>query len=173
MTRSVVLRATLLLALGAGMLAAAIPAARGNVSDFANALDSATETRLERAIERICLRIPVMEKAALHSSHGGFDGITPDQHAITGPAGPDGTEAVRSADGPGAAEPAGGALPTGADPARRPVQGDAAGCGAELGFRALCQHQVDDRVGQIISERAPHRALFAIGNAEPVARDDH
>jgi sarcosine oxidase subunit beta len=45
---------------------------------------------VERAIERICLRIPAMEKGSMHSSHGGFDGITPDQRAILGPAGPDG-----------------------------------------------------------------------------------
>ena len=45
---------------------------------------------VERAIERICLRIPVMERGALQSSHGGYDGITPDQRAILGPAGPDG-----------------------------------------------------------------------------------
>jgi len=45
---------------------------------------------VERAIERICLRIPAMENAALQSSHGGYDGITPDQRAILGPAGPEG-----------------------------------------------------------------------------------
>lgn len=31
-----------------------------------------------------------MDQGSLHSSHGGFDGITPDQRAILGPAGPDG-----------------------------------------------------------------------------------
>jgi sarcosine oxidase subunit beta len=45
---------------------------------------------IERAIERICRRIPGMDQGSLHSSHGGFDGITPDQRAILGPAGPDG-----------------------------------------------------------------------------------
>lgn len=45
---------------------------------------------VERAIERICLRIPAMENARLQSSHGGYDGITPDQCAILGPAGPEG-----------------------------------------------------------------------------------
>jgi len=45
---------------------------------------------VERAIERICLRIPAMENARLQSSHGGYDGITPDQRAILGPAGPEG-----------------------------------------------------------------------------------
>jgi sarcosine oxidase subunit beta len=45
---------------------------------------------VERAIERICQRIPAMETAALHSDHGGFDGITPDQRAILGQDGPEG-----------------------------------------------------------------------------------
>jgi sarcosine oxidase subunit beta len=31
-----------------------------------------------------------MEKGALHSAHGGYDGITPDQHPMLGAAGPDG-----------------------------------------------------------------------------------
>ena len=45
---------------------------------------------IDRAIERICKRIPGMDKGSLHSSHGGYDGITPDQRAILGSAGPDG-----------------------------------------------------------------------------------
>jgi sarcosine oxidase subunit beta len=45
---------------------------------------------VERAIERICQRIPAMEKGSLQGSHGGFDGLTPDQRAILGPAGPEG-----------------------------------------------------------------------------------
>jgi len=45
---------------------------------------------VERGIERICRRIPVLEKGGLHSAHGGFDGITPDQHPMLGAAGPDG-----------------------------------------------------------------------------------
>lgn len=45
---------------------------------------------VERAIERICKRIPGMDAGALHSSHGGYDGITPDQRAILGQSGPDG-----------------------------------------------------------------------------------
>jgi len=31
-----------------------------------------------------------MEQSSLHSAHGGYDGITPDQHAILGAIGPDG-----------------------------------------------------------------------------------
>ncbi len=45
---------------------------------------------IEKAIDRICLRIPEMEQGSLHSSHGGYDGITPDQHPMLGQTGPDG-----------------------------------------------------------------------------------
>jgi sarcosine oxidase subunit beta len=45
---------------------------------------------VERAIERICQRVPVMRQGSLHSAHGGYDGITPDQHPILGAAGLDG-----------------------------------------------------------------------------------
>ena len=45
---------------------------------------------VERAIDRLCLRVPAMEQGGLHSAHGGYDGITPDQHPLLGPAGPDG-----------------------------------------------------------------------------------
>jgi sarcosine oxidase subunit beta len=45
---------------------------------------------VERAIDRICRRIPGMERGSLHSAHGGYDGITPDQRAILGQAGPEG-----------------------------------------------------------------------------------
>ena len=44
----------------------------------------------ERAIDRICRRVPKMEQAALQGDHGGYDGITPDQRAIIGQLGPDG-----------------------------------------------------------------------------------
>ena len=52
--------------------------------------DRAQPGYVERAIERICLRIPVMEQASLHSAHGGYDGITPDQRAAIGQIGPEG-----------------------------------------------------------------------------------
>jgi sarcosine oxidase subunit beta len=52
--------------------------------------DHAKPGFVERAIERICLRIPGMEAASLHSAHGGYDGITPDQYPLLGPYGPDG-----------------------------------------------------------------------------------
>jgi sarcosine oxidase subunit beta len=45
---------------------------------------------VERAIDRICRRIPGMDQGSLHSAHGGYDGITPDQRAILGQAGPHG-----------------------------------------------------------------------------------
>ena len=45
---------------------------------------------VERAVARLCLRAPVMDGGSLHSAHGGYDGITPDQHPVLGKAGPDG-----------------------------------------------------------------------------------
>ncbi len=45
---------------------------------------------VERAVEHICRRIPIMEEGSLHSAHRGYDGITDDQRAIIGPAGPEG-----------------------------------------------------------------------------------
>ncbi len=45
---------------------------------------------VERAIDRICRRIPAMERGLLQSAHGGYDGITPDQNPVLGAAGPDG-----------------------------------------------------------------------------------
>jgi len=43
-----------------------------------------------RAVEHICRRIPVMEESSLHSAHSGYDGLSMDQRAILGPAGPEG-----------------------------------------------------------------------------------
>lgn len=45
---------------------------------------------VDRASDRICHRIPDMVHGSLHSAHGGYDGITPDQRAILGRAGPEG-----------------------------------------------------------------------------------
>jgi sarcosine oxidase, subunit beta len=45
---------------------------------------------VDRAIDRICMRIPAMEQGSLHSSHVGRDSLTPDQRAILGHAGPQG-----------------------------------------------------------------------------------
>jgi sarcosine oxidase subunit beta len=52
--------------------------------------DHASKGFVERAIDRICRRVPAMENGGLHSAHSGHDGITPDQHSIIGAAGPDG-----------------------------------------------------------------------------------
>ncbi len=52
--------------------------------------DNAKQGFVERAIERICNRIPGMDEGYQQSSHGGYDGITPDQRAILGSAGPEG-----------------------------------------------------------------------------------
>lgn len=52
--------------------------------------DHAQKGFVERAIERICERVPVMENSYLHTAHGGYDGITPDQHPLLGQAGPEG-----------------------------------------------------------------------------------
>lgn len=52
--------------------------------------DKAQAGFVERAVERIIKRIPVMLQGAVHSHHGGYDGLTPDQRAIIGQAGPEG-----------------------------------------------------------------------------------
>lgn len=52
--------------------------------------DHAAPDFVDRAVDRICRRIPQMEEGSLHSAHSGFDGITPDQRAVLGAAGPDG-----------------------------------------------------------------------------------
>jgi sarcosine oxidase subunit beta len=51
---------------------------------------SASPTFTERAAERIVRRLPAMRDGTFHSAHSGHDGITPDQRAILGPAGPEG-----------------------------------------------------------------------------------
>lgn len=55
-----------------------------------NDTDHAQKGFTERAIDRLCERIPAMENGRLHSAHGGYDGITPDQHPVIGAVGPDG-----------------------------------------------------------------------------------
>lgn len=52
--------------------------------------DHAIKGFVERAIDRICQRIPLMENSYLHTAHGGYDGFTPDQHPLLGQAGPEG-----------------------------------------------------------------------------------
>ena len=53
-------------------------------------VDAAAPGFLLRAAERIVRRLPDFGRAGVHSAHSGQDGITPDQHPIIGPAGPDG-----------------------------------------------------------------------------------
>jgi sarcosine oxidase subunit beta len=53
-------------------------------------VDAAAPGFVDRAAERIVRRLPRFERAGVHSAHSGQDGITPDQHPIIGPAGPDG-----------------------------------------------------------------------------------
>lgn len=53
-------------------------------------VDAAAPGFIERAAERLVRRLPEFARAGLHSAHSGQDGITPDQHPIIGPAGPDG-----------------------------------------------------------------------------------
>jgi len=45
---------------------------------------------LEALVSQVCARVPWMADGTLRTAHGGQDGITPDQRAILGPAGPDG-----------------------------------------------------------------------------------
>ncbi len=53
-------------------------------------VDTAAPGFIEKAAERLVRRLPEFARAGLHSAHSGQDGITPDQHPIIGPAGPDG-----------------------------------------------------------------------------------
>jgi sarcosine oxidase subunit beta len=53
-------------------------------------VDAAAPGFLARAAERIVRRLPRFERAGVHSAHSGQDGITPDQHPLIGPAGPEG-----------------------------------------------------------------------------------
>jgi Glycine/D-amino acid oxidases (deaminating) len=64
-------------------------------------LGYAAKDFVERAIERICMRIPSMEEGSLHSTHVGRDGLTPDQRAIIGAAGPEGYYLVTGFSGTG------------------------------------------------------------------------
>jgi sarcosine oxidase subunit beta len=44
----------------------------------------------DELVARVCRRVPWMEDATLRASHGGQDGMTPDQRPVIGAAGPDG-----------------------------------------------------------------------------------
>ena len=45
---------------------------------------------IDEMVSRVCARVPWMADGTLRTSHSGQDGITPDQRAILGQAGPDG-----------------------------------------------------------------------------------
>ena len=45
---------------------------------------------IEEMVDRVCRRVPWMEAGDFRTVHGGQDGMTPDQRAILGPAGPEG-----------------------------------------------------------------------------------
>jgi sarcosine oxidase subunit beta len=49
-----------------------------------------SEATIDRMVDAVCARVPWMANGTFRTSHGGQDGISPDQHAILGPAGPDG-----------------------------------------------------------------------------------
>lgn len=53
-------------------------------------LDGPSQRDLEAMVARVCARVPAMADGTLNTAHGGQDGMTPDQRAILGPAGPAG-----------------------------------------------------------------------------------
>ncbi len=52
--------------------------------------DGLGEATVAAMIDGVCARVPWMSEGTLRTAHGGQDGITPDQRAILGQAGPDG-----------------------------------------------------------------------------------
>jgi len=52
--------------------------------------DHVTPGFVERAVERLCQRVPGMDAGSLKTAYSGCDGITPDQRAILDQAGPEG-----------------------------------------------------------------------------------
>ncbi len=53
-------------------------------------LTAATPAGVEDMVRRLVARVPWMTDGTFRTAHGGQDGITPDQHPLIGPAGPDG-----------------------------------------------------------------------------------
>jgi sarcosine oxidase subunit beta len=51
-------------------------------------LEGLNPAALDEMVARVCTRVPWMADGTLRTAHGGQDGITPDQRAILGPAGP-------------------------------------------------------------------------------------
>jgi len=63
----------------------------GNRIDDSPADDSRSDPAfVEHMVDRITRRVPALASAEFHGSHGGTDGITPDQRAVLGAYGPDG-----------------------------------------------------------------------------------
>lgn len=52
--------------------------------------DGLPPATVDAMVDAICARLPWMAAGTLRTAHGGQDGITPDQHAILGQAGPEG-----------------------------------------------------------------------------------
>lgn len=57
-------------------------------------LDAADPDAIEDMVRRVCARVPWMTDGTFRTSHGGQDGITPDQRPILGRAGPDGPDGM-------------------------------------------------------------------------------
>ena len=53
-------------------------------------LTAARSPAIEDMVRRLVARVPWMSDGTFRTAHGGQDGITPDQHPLIGPAGPDG-----------------------------------------------------------------------------------
>ena len=53
-------------------------------------LEAIRTQTIDEMVARVCARVPWMADGTLRTSHGGQDGITPDQRGILGQAGPDG-----------------------------------------------------------------------------------
>lgn len=53
-------------------------------------LEALRPNSMDEMVTRVCARVPWMAEGTMRTGHGGQDGITPDQHAILGRAGPDG-----------------------------------------------------------------------------------
>ena len=51
-------------------------------------MEGLSEDTIGDMVEAICARVPWMAAGTFRTAHGGQDGISPDQHAILGAAGP-------------------------------------------------------------------------------------
>jgi sarcosine oxidase, subunit beta len=53
-------------------------------------IEPMSDATISAMVDGVCARVPWMVDGTLRTAHGGQDGITPDQRAILGPAGPEG-----------------------------------------------------------------------------------